>query len=363
MSEKKIQLTMKEFEELIAESIKKAVSDLGLDKVDRKFGVFPTPDDPDGKKVQELSPEEKVLKFFKAVVSRDYMTLAELKALGETTDTAGGYLVPPEFRAQLVEELPKITVMRNVATVVPVNSPAGNMPTVTAKPTVTIGSENTAITETSASFGQITWQLQRLNALIPISRELLMDAKVDIVALIRRWFAEAIAQKEDELFTNGSGTGEPLGFRNATGVASVTYDSTKPYDVIVDLIAQIPHQYRKKCVFMTSPKGESILMKIKDAQGRPIFTQAQDGGIRILGYPLIINANIPENLGANSNETEIWFGDFSYYWIFDKGEYSVESTMEGGNAFVNHQVLLKVVNYIDGKPVLTTPFAKMVAVV
>ncbi len=370
----KVELTNEQFTELIAEAIKKAVENLGLDKVDRKFGVFPTPDDPDGKNIENMSPDEKVLKFFKAVIFQDHSVLAELKALGETTNTAGGYLVPPEFRAQLIEELPKVTVMRQVATIIPVNSPSGNLPKVTAKPTVSIGSENTAITETTATFGELTWQLNRLNALIPISRELVADAKVDIVALIRRWFAEAIAQKEDDLFTNGTGTGQPEGFRvNTANIPKIALGDatnggqTPTYDNIVDLIALIEPQYRRRCVFMTSPKGESILMKIKDNQGRPLFTQAQDGGIRILGYPLIVNANIPENLNTtgagNNNETEIWFGDFSYYWVFDKQEYAVESTMEGYGAFEKHQVVMKVVNYIDGKRSLDKPFAVMTGVV
>ena len=374
MSDTKVELTNEQFTDLIASAIEKAVNNLGLDKVDRKFGVFPTDDDPDGKKVEEMSSDEKILKFFQAVIFKDFATLSELKALGETTNTAGGYLVPPEFRAQLIEELPKITVMRQVATIIPVNAPSGNLPKVTAKPTVTIGSENTVITETSATFGELTWQLQRLNALIPMSRELVADAKVDIVSLIRRWFAEAIAQKEDELFTNGTGTGEPEGFRvNTVNIATIALGdatnggATPTYDNIVDLIASVQPQYRRRCVFMTSPKGESILMKIKDGQGRPLFTQAQDGGIRILGYPLVVNANIPENLNATgagkNNETEIWFGDFSYYWVFDKQEYAVETTTEGYGAFEKHQVVMKVTNYIDGKRSLDVPFAVMTGVV
>lgn len=371
MSDKKVELTNEQFVELIEQAIQSAVDKMGLTKVDKKIGAFPTPEDPDGDEIAKLSPDEKIHKFFQAVIRND---VEVLKALGEGTATAGGYLVPPEFRAQLIEELPKITVVRNVATIIPVGAPSGNMPRATAKPSVTIGSENTAITETTATFGEITWQLQRLNALLPMSRELVADAKVDIVALIRRWFAEAIAQAEDNYFTNGTGTNEPEGFRtNLTGVGTVALGDAvsggqaPTYDDIVTLISLIEPQYRRNCVFMTSPKGEASLMKVKDNQGRPLFTVAQDGGIRILGYRLLVNANIPENLNTtgagNNNETEIWFGDFSYYYIFDKQEYAVESTMEGYGAFEKHQVVMKVTNYVDGKKVLAKPFAVMTGVI
>lgn len=357
----KIQLTPEQFKEMLAEQMKAVVAEMGLDKIDKKFGVMPTDDDPNGEEFKNLKPGEKVQKFFKAVVMNDGATI---KALGEGVDSAGGYLVPEEFKNMLIEALPDYTVMRQIITVMPVGTLTGTIPSITAKPGAEWGSENTAMNEQSATFGEVAYALNRLQSLIPMSRELVADANVNMVQLITRLFAEAFGTAEDNAITTGDGTGKPVGFTTASlsSVAVATAGTTVLGD-LTNLLGLVKAQYRKRGQFLTSPAGVQVLRKLVDGNGNPIlYTPANSDVSTLFGKPVIENVHIPENLGAGTDETEIYFGDFSYYYLFDRGEYAVESTMDGYGAFEKHQIVMKAFNRMDGKIGLTEPIAKLTGV-
>lgn len=359
MAEKTI-LTPEQLTDLVAAQIEKAVKDLGLDKIDKKFGVMPNEEDPNGDEFKDLKPAEKVQKFFKALVFKDTATI---KALGEGTDSAGGYLVPEEFKAMLIEALPDYTVMRPVVTVMPVSTLTGHIPTLTGKPGAEWGTENTAMNEQTAQFGEVLYTLNRLQSLIPMSRELVADANIDMVQLLTRLFAEAFAAEEDRAMTAGTGTGQPKGFTTETISSTTIAGASLAYVDVAGLLSLLKTQYRRRAVFMTSPKGMQLLRQLVDGNGRPLlFTPADSDVSTLFGKPVIENVNIAENLGANSDETEIYFGDFKYYYLFDRGEYSVESTMDGYGAFEKHQVVLKAFNRLDGKLGLTEGLVKLTGV-
>jgi len=356
----KVTLTPEQFTEMIAAQIEKTVKELGLDRTDKKFGVMPTEDDPAGDAFKGLKPEEKVQKFFKALVFKDGATI---KALGEGVDAAGGYLVPEEFKAMLIEALPDYTVMRPIVTVMPVSTLSGHIPTLTGKPGAEWGTENSAMNEQSAQFGEVLYTLNRLQSLIPMSRELVADANIDLVQLLTRLFAEAFAAEEDRAMTAGTGTGQPKGFTTEPIDSAAISGSALAYGDVAGLLSLLKTQYRRRAVFMTSPKGMQLLRQLVDGNGRPLlFTPADSDVSTLFGKPVIENVNIAENLGTNTNETEIYFGDFKYYYLFDRGEYSVESTMDGYGAFEKHQVVLKAFNRLDGKLGLTESIVKLTGV-
>ena len=91
-----------EIEKAVALAMEEKVKNLGLDKTDRKFGVFPT-EGLDEKTLGEMTKEQRVKRFLKAVVMKDWVSAqavikadpdAKTKGMSEGTDTAGGYLVP-----------------------------------------------------------------------------------------------------------------------------------------------------------------------------------------------------------------------------------------------------------------------------
>src|SRR4051812_8383124 len=87
----KRELTMEEFKDLIDQGVEAKIRELNMDSVDRKHGMFPTKDDPNGDDLKNLSKEDRVKKFMQAVIAGNH---TEAKALSEGTSADGGYLVP-----------------------------------------------------------------------------------------------------------------------------------------------------------------------------------------------------------------------------------------------------------------------------
>ena len=82
-------MNMDDFQKLLSDMFDTKIRELGLDKVDRKHGIFPSKDDPNGDDLQGLTKEERVAKFVRAIIDNDHVTA---KALSEGTSADGGYL-------------------------------------------------------------------------------------------------------------------------------------------------------------------------------------------------------------------------------------------------------------------------------
>jgi len=122
--------------------------------------------------VKALSKEEKIVGFFLACVRNDKIAL---KALSEGTSADGGYLVPTEFRAELIRDLEEPNTMRSLVRVVPMLRMAMNIPTLAAKPKVYWTAENTSKYTTSAEFGQKTLTAYKVAAINRESRTMLRN--------------------------------------------------------------------------------------------------------------------------------------------------------------------------------------------
>jgi HK97 family phage major capsid protein len=124
----------------------------------------------------------------------------------------------------------------------------------------------------------------------------------------------SITIEEETSFIAGAGSTEPTGLRSAS-VDSVAQASTGlAYKDMINLTYSLKRQYRKNAVFLTSTAGVKALMNVLDDNKRPIFDPTNN---TVLGKPLIETEDIPSNLGSGTDETEIWFGDMSYYYIKD----------------------------------------------
>ena len=124
---------------------------------------------------------------------------------------------------------------------------------------------------------------------------------------------------------------------------------------MINLYLTQPEQYRQNAVFMTSTNGIKLLRKLKDTQGLPIFDIKDN---TVFGRPIYENTDIPANLGAGTNETEIWFFDPFYYWIKD-GEQMFADTHK---IISTLQVELVVAEATDGIYVLPEAATKLTAV-
>ena len=153
--------------------------------------MFETPE-VSASQVEKMSPEEKFATFFKAVLVKDN---AVVKDLGGGTGASGGYLIPREFAKEIIQELNKLTPMRQYATIYPVSSRVGEIAKETVKPQASRSGENQPAYQSENQFGQLTWALTRIDVFTAMSRELVADTPINITEFVRKSLAEAIAEK------------------------------------------------------------------------------------------------------------------------------------------------------------------------
>ncbi len=318
--------------------------------------------------LKALSKDEKIVTFFKAL----FYSQADpdnsgrvLRALVEGTDSEGGYLVPEELRSEIFRILPDLAIMRKLGRVLPMSTDTLRLNSLTARPVAYWTGEYASKSTTSAEFGQVTLTPNDLVCLLPVSDQLLADANIDLVSFIISLFTEAIALAEDKAFFTGSGTGQPRGI-NQESLSSVAAGGSLSFDNVIALIDATPSSVSglAKAAFVGHKHVKSIMRGIKDSNGNFIW---RDGGTAPGGGSQ--TGRLPNTLYGydffeqnDLNQSELYFGDWSNYIIGDRQTISVRTTTEGGEAWRRNSMEIKAVERVDGRAVITGPFAKITGI-
>lgn len=309
-----------------------------------------------------LSKDEKIVNFFKALVysKADPASGQVLRALTEGTSSDGGYLVPEELRTEVFRVLPDMTIMRKVARILPMSSDTLKLNSLSARPMAYWTSEYASKSTTSAEFSQKSLTPNDLVCLLPISEQLLADANINLVSFITELFAEAIGIAEDKAFFTGSGVGQPKGISQET-LSSSSVGTLSMDDVInlLDLVPQRVSQARG-AAFVGHRYVKRLARTLKDSNGNYVWRDSRAGGISgattklpdtLYGYPFYEENDL--------SQSELYFGDWKNYIIGDRQTLSVQTTTVGGTAWRRNAMEIKAVERVDGKAVMTTPFAKL----
>lgn len=325
----------------------------------------------DANKLKEIADAEKGSKEAKEIIGKFFEALganddAVLKDLSEGTDANGGYLVPTEFRNQLIEKLYKGAYIRRYATVIPMSSDKMELPVEGNTVAVNWTTELATITQSDPTFGIVELAANMLAGISRQSRQLLADAAINeaVQDLLIRIFARALGLAEDTAFMVGTGTGQPKGIRTYTISQSVAQAGANLADSdIQNLIYTLPRQYRANAAFIMRDDRVKLISNLRSTDGKKLHPEIDDKENPMLnGYPVIVQDDIPGNLGAGTNESEIYFGDVSFYYIGDRQQVFSEVSTQEGTSFEKHRAAVKVGERLDGKLTLTEAFAKMTAV-
>jgi HK97 family phage major capsid protein len=335
---------------MVAELVQEKVKDLGLDRVDRKFGMFPGADE--GPRTRTKA--ERAAAFLRsAILHTEPGDEMVRKALSEGDDGAGGYLVPADYRAELIRRLPELSELFPFVRRVPVSGDSGEFPKLSSDVSITWGrSENDALTETDPAFTQLTWTARNMSAITYLSRELVSDANPNIVETITALFSEAVAAERDKMIAVGNGSSQPMGIYSAAGLDSVAVGGALSYTKLVELKFALRRKYHRGARWIMNSTNLQRVTALVDDNGMPIFRDALVAGEspRLLGKEYSIQDDLPDST--------VLFGDLSQYLWFDRERMVIESTSTGGDTFKKHQVAIKLVERCDGKPGLAEAFVK-----
>ena len=239
------------------------------------------------------------------------------------TGSEGGFLVPNEFSAQLLQSLKEFGGMRSVAQVIQTSSGATmDFPTTdaTTEEGEVVG-ENASVSNEDATFGTKPLSVQKFSSkTIAVPFELLTDSTIDLSSHINERLTQRLGRITNRLFTVGTGVGQPTGIITAASAgkigASGSTDSVG-HDDLIDLIHSVDPAYRSgNCGFMFHDTTLRELKKLKDSQGRPLWLAGLSSSDpdTINNYAYTINQHMA-TMAANAKS--IAFGDLSRYVIRD----------------------------------------------
>ncbi|WP_395055193.1 phage major capsid protein [Polaromonas sp.] len=264
-------------------------------------------------------------------------------AMSTTTTTEGGYTVPAEIAAMVIDAMKATGGMREIAQVI---STAGgnslNYPT--SDGTAEVGeivAENAA-----ASAGEITFGTAAVNPYkysskkIALPWELISDSAIDVVQFVTARLAMRLARITNAHYTTGTGTGQPFGVmaRTSAGKTGTTGQTlTVIYDDLFDLKHSVNRAYRRNAKWMMNDLSVAIVSKLKETTGRPIWEPSLTAGApdMLLGYPVQTNDDVAV-MAANAKS--IAFGDFSQYIVRDVADSVIMRRFDDSAFALNGQV-------------------------
>ncbi len=289
--------------------------------------------------------------FWKAMRNKNSFDVQNALQIG--TDSEGGYLVPDEFEATLIEALEEENIFRQLAKVITTSSGDRKIPVVATKGTASWVDEEGAIPESDDVFGQVSIGAYKLATMIKVSEELLNDSVFNLETYIAKEFGRRIGAKEEEAFFVGNGTGKPTGIFNATGGAELGITTgtatTITADEIIDLFYSLKSSYRKNAIFVMNDATVKAIRKLKDGNGQYLWQPSLTAGQpdTILNRPVKTSAYVP-TIAAGAKT--IAFGDFGYYWVADRQGRSFQRLNE--LYAPTGQVGFKASQRVDGKLIL-----------
>lgn len=260
-----------------------------------------------------------------------YIRTGERRALGVSTEAAGGVMAPTAFVAEVLRKRQEVSVMRRVARIIgPINGTQVDIPRNLTGVTASWLAENTAITASDPTFDKLTFVPHKFGALTVVSNELLADGGVDVEALLSQLFGEALGKLEDQAFFSGNGNGQPKGILADASIETVTAAAAAgvAIDDILSLYDAVPPQYRDSAAWIMNPATMSALRKLKDTAGRLMLTSDLTGPapVTLLGRPVLLSSNMPT---VAANAKSILFGDFAAgYIIVDRAGLDVQRSTD-----------------------------------
>jgi HK97 family phage major capsid protein len=292
-----------------------------------------------------------------------------LRNYSEKVPSEGGFLVPEEFRSDMLSVALEKGIVRPRAHVVPMATgklkyPAIDMSTEVGEVYGGIVmywmDEGQTIPDTSATFAALELIAHKLGGSAIVPNELVRDWGA-FTSWIQTMLPQAIMHFEDIGFLKGNGVAKPLGALHASNPALITVakETNQPaasftWINAISMYARLLPESVDNAVWVVTPDafpelatmalpvgtgGSAVWMP--DAHGRPQLT--------LLGLPVVVSRKAPGVLGAQGDVSLV---DFSKYLIGDTQTMSVESSAHV--RFLNDQTVWRVIERVDGQPQLLT---------
>lgn len=270
---------------------------------------------------------------------REALRAGEYRDLALNTNSAGGYVVPPAFWADLTQALRANDAIRNIS--LNVETPDG---TTLRKPVVDDtstpatffppASENTQINVTDPTFSALSLHAFPFGAIERVPYTLLSDAdgkmtvthtpanngpnygkggsvvrvgdRLDAEVFLAEMFGFRIARAQAPYFATGTGTNQPQGITAATVGATTAANNALAFADLNAVWNSLDPVYKPSATWVMAPGTAQLVRAIQDSSSRVIFDPTKD--LTIFGRPVVESPDMSA-FGAGAANV-IVVGDF-----------------------------------------------------
>lgn len=287
------------------------------------------------------------------------------KDMSGETGASGGYLIPEEFRAELMAVSAGNAVVRPNATVIPMRRRQISIPALSQTGSLPAGvprwfgglraywiGEGQTKPSSDAAFREINLAAKKLVVFTRATDELLDDAAISLEAFLSGplGMAGAIAWMEDYAFFWGNGAAQPLGIFNSPALVTIDRNVTGAVTFNDLVLMMARHKMSRNSRWTFSQTVLPDIMRLKDDNGNLIWVNGVNGAApTLLGLPYDISEALPP-VGTTG---DILLADYRFYLIGDRQATTVESTRF--EAWQDDKTSWRAVHRVDGQPWLDAP--------
>jgi HK97 family phage major capsid protein len=258
-----------------------------------------------------------------------------------STAGAGGEFIPPLW---LMDRwIPLLRSSRAIAdSLTRLDLPAGTMSISLPKlsggaATAIQASENAGIQETDPTTTSVTANVRTIAGQVDISTQLFEIPQPGLDEVLFRDLARDYATKLDVQVISGSGvSGQLLGLRTVSGINAITYTSGSPtvallWGQIANAVQQVTGAFGNPDTIAMHPRRWAYMLAGLDSTNRPLFNgntnmmgsgdiNTSDGAVgSLMGLRVIVDPNLPTNIGAATNQDVILVYDSSQIFLWEEG--------------------------------------------
>jgi len=240
-------------------------------------------------------------------------------AMGEDTAGVGGYLVPDDFYAGIVEKRNELSIPRRAgATILQTSRDVLNIPIEATSQTYFAQSAHdmAAVNEDEPTIGQATATVFDFTKLVKVSEDLLEDSAANLNQFLANSFGRWMAMTENRNALIGAGTTAPQGV-TVGGTAALTFNDTNSIAAaeIPELYHKLAGQYRDNAVWTMN---DDTLGMLRGLSSSSVFTFGahEINDESIMGKRVFTSTYMPKY--STTKYKSIVFGDWSMYALVER---------------------------------------------
>ena len=257
-------------------------------------------------------------------------------ALQEGTASEGGYLVPDDFYATIIERRDNQAWTRQAGvTVIQTSRDIINVPTQTSSNAkFAVAAEEASYSEVEPTVGQVAIQVHKFTKLVKVSEELLEDEAANLDAFLANQIAAGMALTEGYYVAVGSGTNQPYGITQYASGTIEHYAASSAAEIqiaddLMPMFYGLNSFYRGRSSWVMNQSIEGYLRAMRDANNWILSPQAP--GTAGVAVPGIFSRPVYNEDGVTGTTSgvpvtathHIILGDFSFYAVVERAGLTV----------------------------------------